>query len=63
MLPMDMFIKLAEEGKLKSLRFTHKSSKFDLDALHQPLVNMLRIAGGGELYGLAPQFDSVLGFL
>ncbi len=63
MLPMDMFIKLAEEGKLKSLDSLIKSSKFDLDALHQPLVNMLRIVGGGELYGLAPQFDSSVLFV
>ena len=63
MLPMDMFIKLAEEGKLKSLDSLIKSSKFDLDALHQPLVNMLRLQAAVSYMDWLTQFDSSVLFV
>ncbi|WP_219835648.1 ABC transporter substrate-binding protein [Paenibacillus sp. R14(2021)] len=60
-LPMNLYTKLAADGKLKPLDALMKASKFDLGALHAPLIDYLRQAGGnGELYGLSPDFDTMV---
>jgi multiple sugar transport system substrate-binding protein len=58
MLPLNLYLKLSAEGKLKPLDALIKQSGFDLDAMYKPLVDLLRSGGSGELYGLAPEFDS-----
>ncbi|WP_308638229.1 ABC transporter substrate-binding protein [Paenibacillus silvisoli] len=60
-LPMSLYTELAAEGRLKPLDTLVRESKFDLDTLHAPLVEMLRqLAGGtGELYGLAADFGTM----
>ncbi|QYR22686.1 extracellular solute-binding protein [Paenibacillus sp. sptzw28] len=60
MLPLGMYMRLAAEGKLKPLDPLIKKNNFDLGELHQPLVDLLRSAGGGELYGLTNQFNSTV---
>ncbi|BBH21933.1 ABC transporter substrate-binding protein [Paenibacillus baekrokdamisoli] len=63
MLPMNLFVKLSAEGKLKALDTLIAKEKFDLDAIHKPVVDALRLAGGGELYGLTTEFDSSVLFI
>ncbi|MCQ6559527.1 ABC transporter substrate-binding protein [Paenibacillus mendelii] len=58
MLPMNKFMELAASGKLKAIDSLIKKSEFDLEAIHKPLVDLLRIAGGGELYGLPVEFGA-----
>ncbi|MBW7476852.1 ABC transporter substrate-binding protein [Paenibacillus oenotherae] len=58
MLPVEIYSAMAAEGKLKSLDTLFKQHKFDLEAYHAPLVEMLRLAGGGELYGFTTDFNS-----
>ncbi|BBH21931.1 hypothetical protein Back11_32760 [Paenibacillus baekrokdamisoli] len=62
-LPMNLYVQLAAEGKLKSIDSFIKSSKFDIDSLYAPLVQLLRKAGGGELYGLSSDFTSTALFI
>ncbi|CAH1216833.1 hypothetical protein PAECIP111893_04184 [Paenibacillus plantiphilus] len=57
-LPIKLYMKLASEGRLKPLAPYMQGSEFDVEAIHAPLVQLLREAGGGELYGLTPEFRS-----
>ena len=57
--PLNVYAKLAADGRLRSLDTLAKANKADLQALHAPLVDYLRQAGGsGELYGLSYEFAS-----
>ncbi|XEC95410.1 extracellular solute-binding protein [Paenibacillus tarimensis] len=58
-LPLDLFTELAREGKLQPLDASIKKDGFDLEAFHKPVIQLLREAGAGELYGLAPEFSSM----
>ncbi|UVI28858.1 ABC transporter substrate-binding protein [Paenibacillus spongiae] len=58
MLPMHKYRELAADGKLKALDTLIKQSNFDVEAIHKPLIDLLRNAGGGELYGLPVEFQS-----
>ncbi|MBM7565904.1 ABC transporter substrate-binding protein [Paenibacillus sacheonensis] len=58
-IPMNVYAKLAADGKLKPLDALIKEDRFDLGTLHAPLVDYLRQAGGsGELYGLSADYGS-----
>ena len=48
MLPMNLFTKLSTEGKLKSLDSLIVKEKFDVNAVHKPVIDTLREAGGGS---------------
>ena len=58
MLTQDQYEKYAADGRLVSLESYVTRDKFDLEGLIPGLVDLLREKGGGELYGLAPQFYS-----
>ncbi|QHW31026.1 hypothetical protein GZH47_09275 [Paenibacillus rhizovicinus] len=59
-LPIDLYQKLAADGKLKPLDVLAKQSKFDLGAFHKPVIDYLRLEGGnGELYGLVSDFSTM----
>jgi len=52
MLPIELYASMAAEGKLKPLDTLIKKSQFDVDGIHEPLIQLLRTVGGGELYAL-----------
>ncbi|NBD23785.1 ABC transporter substrate-binding protein [Paenibacillus glycinis] len=57
--PVNVYAKLAADGKLSSLDTLAKANKADLQALHAPLVDYLRQAGGnGDVYGLSADMTS-----
>ncbi|QHT59739.1 extracellular solute-binding protein [Paenibacillus lycopersici] len=59
-LPLSLFNRLAAEGKLMPLDSLIKQSKFDLTALHKPVLDYLRLsAGDGGLYGLPADFKTM----
>jgi len=55
-LPLHYYAELASEGKLQPLDAWIKSDGLDMDAFHEPVIDLLREAGGGQLYGLSPDF-------
>ncbi|MBJ6362885.1 ABC transporter substrate-binding protein [Paenibacillus sp. GCM10012307] len=58
MLSMDQYETLATEGKLYELDAMIQQSGFDLDKIVGGVVQLLRDAGGGKLYGLSPTFNT-----
>lgn len=63
MLPLKQFAILAGEGKLKSLDTLFKESGINPDAYNPRLVELIRLAGGGELYGFTQGFTSTTLFV
>lgn len=57
MLNPDQYEKFAADGRLASLESYVASDKFDLEGLIPGLVELMREKGGGELYGLTPQYS------
>lgn len=57
MLTLDQYEKFAADGRLASLESYVADDKFDLEGLIPGLVDLMREKGGGELYGLTPQFS------
>ncbi|MBO9605752.1 MAG: extracellular solute-binding protein [Paenibacillaceae bacterium] len=47
---------LAADGKLAELEAMMKRDKFDLDDFVPAVTDLLRVKGGGKLYGMAPTF-------
>jgi len=58
MLNLDQYKEFAADGRLVSLESFITNEKFDLEGLLPGLVDLMREKGGGELYGLTPQFSS-----
>jgi multiple sugar transport system substrate-binding protein len=58
MLTLDQYAKYAADGRLVSLESYVTRDKLDLEGLIPGMVDLLREKGGGELYGLAPNFTS-----
>ena len=58
MLSLDQYEKYAADGRLASLEPFVTRDKFDLEGLIPGMVDLLREKGGGELYGLSPEFSS-----
>ncbi|MFC4808678.1 ABC transporter substrate-binding protein [Paenibacillus sp. GCM10023250] len=57
--PYNVYAKLAADGRLQSLDALVKTDKSETAALHAPLVELLRQAGGnGQLYGLSYDLTS-----
>ncbi|TYP71856.1 ABC transporter substrate-binding protein [Paenibacillus methanolicus] len=57
-LPYNVYVELAAKGKLLSLESRIKSADVGLDAYYEPVTELLRLGGGGELYGLSASFDT-----
>ncbi|CAH1216841.1 hypothetical protein PAECIP111893_04186 [Paenibacillus plantiphilus] len=57
-LPFKLYMRLAMEGRLKPLEPYMQESGFDMEAIHPPVAELLREAGGGALYGLTRGFSS-----
>ncbi|MFC4102353.1 ABC transporter substrate-binding protein [Paenibacillus xanthanilyticus] len=57
-LPYNMYVELAAKGKLLSLESRIQSANIDLDVYYKPITELLRLGGGGELYGLSARFDT-----
>ena len=49
---------LAWDGQLLSLETFVREDKFDLEQLHQPVVDLLKAKGNGMLFGLTPTFNT-----
>lgn len=57
-LPYSLYAELAAKGKLLSLESRLKRADVDLDAYYKPVTELLRLGGGGDLYGLSARFDA-----
>lgn len=57
-LSLQQYYELAKAGKLKSLDTLIKSDAVDVDAMYEPVIDILRQYGGGQLYGLTPAFQT-----
>ncbi|MFB9324775.1 ABC transporter substrate-binding protein [Paenibacillus aurantiacus] len=57
-LPYNLYAELAAKGKLLSLESRIQRTDVDLDAYYEPVTELLRLGGGGELYGLSARFDT-----
>ncbi|WP_193556147.1 extracellular solute-binding protein [Paenibacillus ginsengarvi] len=55
---LDIYRKLAAEGKLLALDSFVAKEKYDLSGFRDGIVETIREAGGGTLYGLTPTFSS-----
>lgn len=53
---LDLYRQLASEGRLTSLTPFMLKDKFKLTDFHENIVNLLRDSGGGQMYGLTPDF-------
>lgn len=58
LLQPEQYTKLAKDNKLYNLDTAVKQSNFDLDGIAPTLLEYLREAGNGQLYGLANSFNS-----
>lgn len=50
------YIKFMDEGKLYDLNNVITEDAFNLEGMHQDIIDFLRQRGGGKLYGLPPYF-------
>jgi len=57
-LSLQQYYELAKAGKLKPLETLIKRDAVDVDAMYEPVIDILRQYGGGQLYGLAPAFQT-----
>ncbi|TMV45931.1 extracellular solute-binding protein [Paenibacillus mesophilus] len=57
-LTTDIYRQMAEKGKLLSLETFIGKDKYDLNGFHDGVLEALREAGGGKLYGFAPDFQT-----
>ncbi|MBD3921613.1 extracellular solute-binding protein [Paenibacillus sp. PR3] len=57
-LSLQQYYELAKAGKLKPLDTLIKSDAVDVDAMYEPVIDILRQYGGGQLYGLTPAFQT-----
>lgn len=55
-LPLGVFLDLANQGKLAPLEPSIDKNNFKLSDFHDGVLDALREAGGGSLYGLTPYF-------
>lgn len=55
-LPLDVFLDLADQGMLAPLEPLIDKNNFKLSDFHEGVVDSLREAGGGSLYGLTPHY-------
>lgn len=58
MLSMSQYETLAAEGRLYELDSMITQSGFELEQMVEGVVQLLRDAGGGKLYGLSPTFNT-----
>lgn len=57
-LSLQQYYELAKAGKLKPLDTLIKNDDVDIDAMYEPVIDILRQYGGGQLYGLTPTFQA-----
>ncbi|MWC30299.1 ABC transporter substrate-binding protein [Paenibacillus sp. MMS18-CY102] len=62
-LSFDEYVLLANEGKLLALDALIKKDKVDVNAMYEPVMDMLRTGGGGQLYGLPSDFQTYVLFV
>lgn len=58
MLSMSQYETLAADGRLYDLESVIEQSGFDLNNMVDGVIQLLRDAGGGKLYGLSPTFNT-----
>lgn len=58
MLSLSQYETLAAEGRLYDLESMVQQSGFDINNMVEGVIQLLRDAGGGKLYGLAPTFNT-----
>ncbi|MEF3308871.1 extracellular solute-binding protein [Paenibacillus sp. GYB004] len=56
--PMEVYKKLADKGLLLPLDPFIQKEKYDLGVFQESVVETIREAGGGKLYGMAPNFST-----
>ncbi|MFC5703249.1 ABC transporter substrate-binding protein [Cohnella faecalis] len=56
--PLNLLKPLADEGLLLPLDERIQRDGFALEAFHAPVIQTIREAGAGKLYGFAPYFDT-----
>lgn len=56
--PLQIYKEMAAEGRLYPLDTFVKQQKYDLGGFRPGVIDLLREAGGGNLYGLFPTFNS-----
>ncbi|RIE04148.1 ABC transporter substrate-binding protein [Cohnella faecalis] len=49
---------MSREGLIKPLDAWIKRDSYDIESLYKPVVQAIREAGAGQLYGLAPSFET-----
>ncbi|WP_127534568.1 ABC transporter substrate-binding protein [Paenibacillus kobensis] len=52
------YYELVQKGKLQPLDALIRNNKVDVDAMYEPIINILRQYGGGQLYGLTANFNT-----
>ncbi|GMK40521.1 hypothetical protein PCCS19_35770 [Paenibacillus sp. CCS19] len=57
-LSLQQYYELAKAGKLKPLDTLIAKDDVDVDAMYEPVIDILRQYGGGQLYGLTPAFQT-----
>jgi multiple sugar transport system substrate-binding protein len=57
-LPFAVYIELARDGLLLPLDNRMKEDSYGTEQFYEPVIDTLREAGGGELYGLSSEFTS-----
>ncbi|PWV97278.1 multiple sugar transport system substrate-binding protein [Paenibacillus cellulosilyticus] len=57
-LSLQQYYELAKAGKLKPLDTLIKNDDVDVDAMYEPVIDILREYGGGQMYGLSPVFQT-----
>ncbi|MFS0726851.1 ABC transporter substrate-binding protein [Paenibacillus sp. 1P07SE] len=55
-IPLPYYAALAAEGELQPLDAWIKRDGLDMEAFHEPVIRLLRETGGGQIYGLTPEF-------
>lgn len=56
--PFPIYIELAREGMLTPIESLMKEDRFGAEQFYEPVIDLLREAGGGELYGLATEYKT-----
>jgi multiple sugar transport system substrate-binding protein len=62
-LNLQQYYELAKAGKLKPLDTLIQKDAVDVDAMYEPIIDILRQYGGGQLYGLTPAFQTNVVFI
>ncbi|GFN29922.1 ABC transporter substrate-binding protein [Paenibacillus xylaniclasticus] len=57
-LSLNQYYTLAQQGKLLPLDVLIKKDGVDVDAMYQPIIELLRQYGGGQLHGLTAEFQT-----